>query len=46
MAGMLLGEFDSGDGVMAAATALREKGYTRLDGYLPYPLHEIGRAHV
>ena len=44
MSGMLLGEFDSGDAVMAAAEKLRGQGYTRLDGYLPYPLHGAEEA--
>jgi hypothetical protein len=44
MAGVLLAEFETGDGVLAAAEALREKGYTRLDGYLPYPLHGAEEA--
>jgi hypothetical protein len=39
MTGMLLAEFETGDAVMAAAEGMRRKGYTRLDGYLPYPIH-------
>lgn len=44
MSGLLLAEFDSGDALLGAAAALRERGYTRLDGFLPYPVHGAEEA--
>lgn len=37
----LLAEFDTPDAVIAAARRAREAGYTKLDGYSPYPLEEL-----
>lgn len=40
----LLAEFDTPDAVIAAARRAREAGYTKLDGYTPYPLEELNDA--
>jgi hypothetical protein len=37
----LLAEFDTADGLIAAARRAREAGYTRLDGHTPYPVGEV-----
>jgi len=34
-------EMDSADGVLAAATRLRELGYTSLEAYTPFPMPEL-----
>jgi hypothetical protein len=41
---LLLVEFDSVDGCTAAALTARERGFTELDAYLPYPALEVERA--
>jgi hypothetical protein len=40
----LLAEFRSPHEVVEAAQAAREKGYTRLDAYSPYPIEELSEA--
>lgn len=37
----LLAEFDSPAALTAAAKKAREEGYTALDAYSPYPMHEL-----
>lgn len=41
---LLLAEFDSLDRCTSAALVAREKGFTKLDAYLPYPALELERA--
>jgi len=40
----LVAEFSQPADVVAAARAARGQGYTRLDGYSPYPLEELAEA--
>lgn len=40
----LLAEFETAEGLLAAARALRDKGYSRLDGFTPFPLHGAEEA--
>ncbi len=40
----LLAEFETADGLIAATRAAVDKGYTRMDGYSPYPLGEVADA--
>lgn len=40
----LVAEFDSADALIAAARKSHEAGYTRLDGYSPYPVPEVADA--
>jgi len=40
----LVAEYSQPADVVAAARAAREQGYTRLDGYSPYPLEELAEA--
>lgn len=40
----LLARFDDADALTEAARAAREKGYTRLDAYLPYPSEAVSEA--
>ena len=37
----VMGEFDTVDGVVAAAAAIRKAGYTRWDVHTPFPIHGI-----
>lgn len=37
----LLAEFDTADGLVAATKAARLAGFTRMDGYSPYPVGEV-----
>ncbi len=37
----LLAEFETGDELIAATRKAREAGYTRMDGYSPYPIGEV-----
>lgn len=37
----LLAEFENADGLIQATRKAREAGYTRMDGYSPYPLGEV-----
>jgi hypothetical protein len=37
----VLAEFDHPDALIAATKKAREAGYTRMDGYSPYPLGEV-----
>ena len=37
----LLAEFETGDQLIAATRKAREAGYTRMDGYSPYPIGEV-----
>lgn len=40
----VLAQFATTDGLLAAATAMREKGHTGLDTHTPYPVHGIEEA--
>lgn len=40
----LVAEFDNADALIAAAKKAREAGYSRLDGYTPYPVPEVADA--
>jgi len=40
----LLAEFDSEDALVGAAEEIRQKGWTDLDGYLPYASKNVERA--
>lgn len=40
----LMAEFSSADGLIAAADAARDAGYTRMDAYTPYPIEEVSEA--
>jgi len=40
----LLAEFDSATGIVAAARATREAGYTKIDAFSPLPIHEMDAA--
>lgn len=40
----LMAEFEDPDAIVAAARRAREAGYTRLDGYSPYPMEELIEA--
>lgn len=37
----LLAEFDTADALIAATRRARESGYTKMDGYSPYPVGEV-----
>jgi hypothetical protein len=37
----MLAEFETADGLIAATRRAREAGYTRMDGYSPYPVGEV-----
>lgn len=37
----LLAEFESADALLVALRRLRELGYSRLDAFTPYPVHEV-----
>ncbi|MFO0935413.1 MAG: DUF3341 domain-containing protein [Gemmataceae bacterium] len=37
----ILAEFATGDELVAATRAAREAGYTRMDGYSPFPIGEV-----
>ena len=37
----LLAEFTTGDELIAATRAAREAGYSRMDGYSPFPIGEV-----
>jgi len=40
----VMAEFDSPDDLMAAAHSAREAGYTKMDGYSPFPIEELDEA--
>jgi hypothetical protein len=40
----LIAEYDTPEGVVAAATAARQAGYTRLDAYTPFPVEALDDA--
>lgn len=40
----IVGEFDSVDAVMSAATTFRDAGFTRWDVHTPFPIHGIDEA--
>jgi hypothetical protein len=40
----LMAEYDTPEGVVAAATAARQAGYTRLDAYTPFPVEALDDA--
>lgn len=40
----LIAEFDNVDDVLAAATAAREAGYTKMDVHSPFPIHGVDDA--
>jgi len=40
----VVGEFTDGHALVHAARAARERGYTRLDGFSPFPVHGLDRA--
>lgn len=40
----LMAEFDNPTALVAAARSAREKGYTRIDAYSPYPIEELNEA--
>jgi hypothetical protein len=40
----LLAEFETPGGLIDAAHRAREAGYTRMDAYTPYPIHELTEA--
>jgi hypothetical protein len=40
----LMAEFDSATELVDAARAVREAGYTKTDGFSPFPIHEMDEA--
>lgn len=40
----LLAEFDSATAIVDAARKTREAGYTKIDAYTPFPIHELDAA--
>ena len=40
----LLAEYESSDKLVEVARALREKGYSKMEAYSPYPIEEISEA--
>ena len=40
----LLAEFDSATAIVSAARKTREAGYTKIDAYTPFPIHEMDEA--
>ena len=40
----LLAEFDSATAIVNAARRTREAGYTKIDAYSPFPIHEMDEA--
>ena len=40
----LLAEFDSATAIVSAARRTREAGYTKIDAYSPFPIHEMDAA--
>ena len=40
----LLAEFDSATAIVDAARQAREAGYTKVDAYTPFPIHELDEA--
>ena len=40
----LLAEFDSATAIVNAARRTREAGYTKIDAYTPFPIHEMDEA--
>lgn|SRR5690606_627613 len=40
----LLAEFDSPTAIVEAARRAREAGYTKVDAYTPFPIHELDEA--
>ncbi len=41
---VIIGEYDTVDGVMDAARRFRDAGYTKWDVHAPFPIHGIDRA--
>lgn len=39
-----LAEFDSADGLLAAAKATRAEGYAKVEAYSPFPVHGVSEA--
>ena len=40
----LMAEFESAEGLMDAAHSARKAGYTKMDGYSPFPIEELDEA--
>jgi hypothetical protein len=40
----LMAEFETADALVAAATKMREAGYTKTDAYSPFPVHGLAEA--
>ena len=40
----LMAEFDSADGLLAAARKVRDAGFTKFDAFSPFPIHGMGDA--
>ena len=40
----VMAEFDSPEALMAAAHSARKAGYTKMDGYSPFPIEELDEA--
>ncbi len=40
----IIGEFDTPEALLEAVKAMRERGYTRLDAYTPFPVHGMDKA--
>lgn len=40
----LMAEFDTADGLLHAARAVRDAGFTKIDAYSPMPVHGLGEA--
>ncbi|MFN2633411.1 MAG: DUF3341 domain-containing protein, partial [Thermoanaerobaculia bacterium] len=40
----LMAEFESPTELVTAARTAREQGYSRMDAYSPYPMHELAEA--
>ena len=42
----LMAEFNTPGDLLRAAEKVRDAGYSKWDVFTPFPIHEIGRAHV
>jgi Protein of unknown function (DUF3341) len=40
----LMAEFDSAEALLEAAGEVRQAGYTKMDGYSPFPIHGLAEA--